>query len=144
MSNNYCTVKDAETLQRSFGVSAPMGTWKPEVYPGYKAPIIRRQHGGEPCQREAIIARFSLLPWWTKSEKLTFSTMSARTVTISTAASCKGPAKRRQSCIVPAECFYEPHYAPGASKSERWAIRRSDGEPLGIAGLRPCRLYKVA
>ena len=70
--------------------------------------------------------------------------MSARTVTISTAASCKGPAKQRQWCIVPVECFYESYYAPGASKSERWVIRRSDREPLGIAGLRPCRHYKVA
>ena len=135
MSNNYRTLKDAETLQRIFGVPLPEGSWKPDVYPGYDAPIIRRPHGSEPGQREAVVARFSLLPWWAKSEKLTFSTMNARTETVSTAASYKGPVKQHQWCIVPAECFYEPYYGPGSTKSERWAIRRADGEPLGIAGL---------
>ncbi|HEY8706639.1 MAG TPA: SOS response-associated peptidase family protein [Burkholderiaceae bacterium] len=138
MCNNYRTFKDAENLQRKFGVPLPQGTWTPEVYPGYDAPIIRRPRDGEPGQREAVVARFSLLPWWAKSEKLMFATMNARTETITAAASYKGPVKHRQWCIVPAERFYEPYYAPGATKSERWAIRRVDGEPLGIAGLWEC------
>lgn len=61
--------------------------------------------------------------------------MNARTETITLAASFKGPVKHRRWCIVPAECCYEPYYAPGAGKFERWSIRRADGEPLGIAGL---------
>ena len=105
MSNNYRTLEDAETLRRTFGVSPPEGSWKPDVYPGFNAPIIRRLHGSEPGQREAIVARFSLLLWWAKSEKLTFSTMNAKTETITTAASYKGPVKQRQWCIVPAKCF---------------------------------------
>jgi putative SOS response-associated peptidase YedK len=135
MCNSYRTFKDADLLLRKFGVTLPEGSWKPEVYPGYDAPIIRRPRGAEPGSREAVVARFSLLPWWAKSEKLTFSTMNARTETIATAASFKGPVKRRQWCVVPAERFYEPYYAPAATKSERWSIRRADGEPLGIAGL---------
>ena len=40
---------------------------------------------------------------------------------------------RGQLCIIPAEVLFEPCYETG--KSVRWAIRRADGKPMGIAGL---------
>jgi len=90
MCSDYRTFKDAEILLRKFGVPLPEGPWKPEVYPGREAPIVRRPRGGELGTREAIVARIALLPWWAKSEKLTFRAMNARTETITTAASYKG------------------------------------------------------
>jgi len=46
MCNHYSTLKDAELVQRQFGVQLPAGDWKTDVYPGDSAPIIRRLHGG--------------------------------------------------------------------------------------------------
>lgn len=90
MCSDYRTFRDAEILLRKFGVPLTEGLWKPEVHPGRDAPIVRRPRGGEPGKREAIVARFALLPWRAKSEKLTFRAMNARTETITTAASYKG------------------------------------------------------
>ena len=41
--------------------------------------------------------------------------------------------QRGKLCIIPAEVLFEPCYETG--KSVRWAIRRADGKPMGIAGL---------
>jgi putative SOS response-associated peptidase YedK len=149
MCNNYRALKEAEALRRKYGVEWRGGDFNPEVYPGMSAPIIRRatpgpargeDADGEPVRRESVLARFGLLPWFAKTEKIAFSTANARQETAATAASYKGPFARRQFCIIPAERFYEPYYDPdrwnaGLKKSERYAIARADGEPLGIAGL---------
>ena len=146
MCNHYSTLKDAELVRRQFGVPLPAGEWKTDVYPGDCAPIIRRAHSGpagqadEPGQREAVLARFGLIPWFAKSEKLAYSTMNARTETAATTASYRRPFRQRQWCIVPAQRFFEPYYDldawnAGARKSQRHAIARADGESLGIAGL---------
>ena len=79
MRNHYASLKDADRVQRQFGVPLPAGDWKTDVYSGDSAPIIRRAHSGpasqasEPGQSEAVLARFSLIPWFAKSEKLAYS-----------------------------------------------------------------------
>ena len=149
MCNHYSTLKDAELVQRQFGVPLPAGDWKTDVYPGDSAPIIRRAHSGhagqagEPGQREAVLARFGLIPWFATSQKLAYSTMNARNETVATTASYRRPFRQRQWCIVPAQRFFEPYYDldawnAGARKSQRHAIARADAEPLGIAGLWEC------
>ena len=106
--------------------------WKLDVYPGHPAPIIRRAEAGG---RECVMARFGLVPWWSKTEKVNWSTMNARSETAATKPAFKAPFARRQWCIVPAWERFEPFYAPGAKRSERWGIQRADGTALGIAGL---------
>lgn len=106
--------------------------WKLEVFPGYPAPIIRRAEDGG---RECVMARFGLVPWWSKNEKIGWSTMNARSETAAVKPAFKAPFERRQWCIVPAWAIFEPFYAPGAQRSQRWGVERADGTALGIAGL---------
>ena len=143
MCNHYSTLKDAGLVRRQFGVPLPAGAWKTDVYPGDSAPIIRRPHGGQAGEREAALARFGLIPWFAKSEKLAYSTMNARSETAAATASYRRPFRQRQWCIVPAQRFFEPYYDldawnAGARKSQRHAIARADAQPLGIAGLWEC------
>ena len=106
--------------------------WKDDVYPTYPAPIIRRAEDGG---RECVIARFGLVPWWAKTDKIGLSTMNSRSESSAVKPAFKAPFARRQWCIVPAWTIYEPFYAPGAKRSERWGIERADGTALGICGL---------
>jgi len=62
-----------------------------------------------------------------------FSTMNARSETISTLRSYAIPWRQSQLCLVPMVGFFEPNYESG--KAERWKISRADGLPFSVAGL---------
>jgi putative SOS response-associated peptidase YedK len=114
------------------------GELKPEAFPGYKAPFIRRpperSSGDEAVpDREAVVGLFGLLPFWAKDTKLTKSTYNARSETVATKPSFRDAWKRAQHCIVPAAAFYEPDWRTGKHIPTR--ISRADGKPMGIAGL---------
>ena len=78
-------------------------------------------------------ATFGLVPGWATDAKITRSTYNARSETVAHKPSFRHAWQRGQLCIIPAEVIYEPCYESG--KAERWAIRRTDGKPMGIAGL---------
>ena len=133
MSTNYLAPTAAE-LEREWGLSMA-DDWQTDIGPGDFAPIIRRYGIGAAAQREAIVARFGLLPASAKAARPAGSTVNARTETAASRSASKGAWADRQWCIVPAQCFYVPYYADGAKRSERWRIRRTDRSPLSIAGL---------
>lgn len=81
------------------------------------------------------MGRFGLVPWWSKTERVGWSTMNARSETVAQKPAFRDAFTRRQFCVIPAWEFFEPFYAPGAKRSERWGILRADGTALGICGL---------
>lgn len=81
------------------------------------------------------MARFGLVPWWAKTEKVGWSTMNARSETAAIKPASKAPFARRQFRLVPAWTIFEPFYAPGAKRSELWGIQRADGTAVGICGI---------
>lgn len=138
MCNQYTTVQSPERMLEKFGSVLPSGLWERDIYSSYEAPVIRRIQSG--AQREAIRARFGLVPRFAPSERIKYSTMNAKSETVASKDAFKLPYKQRQWCIVPAEAFYEPYYDidrwnAGVHRSERYGIRRVDDEPIGIAGL---------
>ena len=133
MSTNYLAPTSAE-LEREWGLTLA-DDWQTDIGPGDYAPIIRRFGVGAAAQREAVVARFGLLPAAAKAARPAGSTVNARTETAASRSAFKGAWAARQWCIVPAQCFYVPYYADGAKRSERWRIRRTDRSPLSIAGL---------
>jgi putative SOS response-associated peptidase YedK len=133
MSTNYLAPTAAE-LEREWGLTIA-DDWQTDIGPGDYAPIIRRYGVGAAAQREAVLARFGLLPAAAKAQRPPASTANARSETAATRSAYKGAWAERQWCIVPAHCFYVPYYADGAKRSERWRIRRTDRSPLSMAGL---------
>ena len=132
MCNNYRAPKGID-LERGWSVPIQGDwQWKDDVFPGYPAPIIRRAAAGG---RECVMARFGLVPWWNKTDKVDWSTMNARAETAAVKPAFRDPFAHRRFCIIPAWEIYEPFYAEGAKRSERWGIERADGTALGIAGL---------
>ena len=133
MSSNFLAPTSSE-LERDWGIVLS-DDWATDVVGGDYAPIIRRFGLGAAAQREAVLARFGLIPSTAKTARSPGSTVNARSETAATRSAFKNAFAQRQWCIIPAQCFYVPFYPDDAKKSERWRIRRSDRSPLAIAGL---------
>jgi len=129
MCTNY-RIPDRQLFSDKYGVAAPPGEWRDEVYKDYFAPIIRRDGDG----RRSDLASFGMVP----REKIppgvkVFDTMNARAETVGEKRSFSGAWKKQQLCLIPTQVFYEPDYETG--KAVRWAIGMASGEPFAIAGL---------
>jgi len=133
MSSNFLAPTTSE-LERDWGLVLD-DEWSTDVARGDIAPIIRRFGLGAAAQRQAVLARFGMIPSTAKSARSTASSVNARTETAAARPSFKAAYAQRQWCIVPAQCLYVPYYAEGSAHAERWRLRRSDRSPLSIAGL---------
>jgi putative SOS response-associated peptidase YedK len=138
MCVHYENIQSQARLQTYFGVEPPASLGKADVWPGYEALMLRRPpeaDAGDSAvpEREAVPARFGLIPHWATDTKLGKSTYNARTETVAVKPSFRDAWKQAQHCIIPAEAIYEPDWRSGKAISTR--IGRADGAPMGIAGL---------
>ena len=138
MCSHYQGIKERERFYRAFGHYPPAPDYTTDVWPGYKAPFIRRPReadaGDEAVpEREVCMGQFGLLPHWCKDEKFGRRTFNARSETAATLPSFRDAWRQGMRCIVPAEAIYEPDWRSGKAVATR--ISRANGEPMGIAGL---------
>jgi putative SOS response-associated peptidase YedK len=140
MCTNYRPTSRDWLAQRMAG-AAPAFDYEADSYPGYAAPVLRRsrqaiaaQPGAGPAEGiDCIEACFGLIPYWAKDTKIARMTYNARSETAPDKPSFRSAWSRRQWCLVPMECFYEPSYESG--RAVRWRIERRDGAPFMVAGL---------
>lgn len=133
MCTNYRpTARDL--LAERLGAAAPRFEYVAEAFPGYAAPVLRRPsppHGG--AEIECVKACFGLIPFWSKDTKIARMTYNARSETAREKPSFRQAWSRRQWCLVPMQCFFEPNYESG--RAVRWRIARRDAAPFLAAGL---------
>lgn len=80
------------------------------------------------------MAKWGLLPFWAKDEKVAYSTFNARAEALMSMRSYRMPWERRQRCIVPVDNFYEwKTLAPKVK--EPYAIALPDRNIMALAGL---------
>lgn len=139
MCSNFQAIQNAENYRKAFDVEPPQEAGKIDMWPGYRGVFIRRPKeagtGDDAVPpREAIGASvFGLLPHWAKDEKLARNTYNARSETVTEKPSFRDAWRWGKHCIIPADAIYEPDWRSGKPVSTR--IARSDGAPMGIAGL---------
>ena len=138
MCSHYQAIKERAKFEKQFNVKLPPYTGVYDVWPTYEALFIRRPReadvGDEAVpEREALAGEFGLLPHWAKDKKFGRRTYNARSETAATLPSFRDAWRKRHRCIIPAEAIYEPDWRSGRAVPTR--ITRSDGEPMGIAGL---------
>lgn len=120
-----------QRLMAHFKLQAPPAPFvNDDVRPTNWPPIIRDLDG----QRLALPARWGLIPWFAKDEKVGVRAINARAETVATLATFKNAFKSRR-CIVPATAFYEWATVPGQKQKRKYRFTAATGEPLGIAGL---------
>jgi len=93
-------------------------------------PIVRLDRDG---QRELTVMRWGLVPYWAKDSKIGFSTINAKSETVSTSPTFREAMKRRR-CLVPAEWFYEWQETDAKAK-QPYAIAMRDDSLFAFAGL---------
>lgn len=138
MCSHYQAVEDARRLEKEFGVKLIVPAGKSDIWPGYKASFIRvhpHADSGDDAvpSLECLTGLFGLVPHWAKDIKACRHTFNSRSETAAQKPSFRDAWRRRQRCIIPAEAIYEPDWRSGKAVATR--IARSDGEPMGIAGL---------
>lgn len=93
-------------------------------------PIVRLDRDG---QRELTVMRWGLVPYWAKDSKIAFSTINAKSETVTTSPTFREAMKRRR-CLVPVEWFYE-WQKTGAKTKQPYAISLRDDSLFAFAGL---------
>jgi len=132
MCNLYGSTKE-EGVRKFWRPSNAMAWGGGIVAPRKPGAFIRRARDDAGYSRELVVGRWGLIPWFSKTADIKFSTNNARSEELSSKASFKDPWARGQRCIIPADWFDEPNWESG--KNVWWRFRRADGEPWGLAGL---------
>ncbi len=137
MCGRFAQPRSAEELARIFHArpAAELPEAQFNVAPTDQVAAVVEQHG----ERIVDAFRWGLVPFYAKSVKDGARLINARSETAETSPAFR-TSFRRHRCIVPAEAFYEwrRHRDPATGRtlrSEPFAIRRDDGEPLALAGL---------
>src|ERR1700692_4644871 len=84
------------------GIQFPGGNYN--IAPGTFQPVVRLNH--ETGEREFATMKWGLVPYWSKTPKVEFSSINARDDKLRTSGAWREPWKRRR-CLIPAEFFYE-------------------------------------
>jgi len=131
MCGRYSTPQQSEA-ERYFAVH--LLHWQFErsynVAPSESVPVIRETGG----QREGVMMRWGLIPFFARGVAPKYSTINARIETLETAASYRGPWQRGQRCVVPAAGFFEWHLKADGGK-QPFYIHTADQPLFGMAGL---------
>lgn len=137
MCGRFAQPRSAEELARIFH-ARPAGDL-PEaqfnVAPTDAVAAVVEHHGDRVVDR----FRWGLVPFYAKSPREGARMINARAETAESSPAFRASFKRHR-CIVPADAFYEWRRqrdpATGRTiRSEPFAVRRDDGEPLALAGL---------
>lgn len=131
MCGRYSTPQQSEA-ERYFAVH--LLHWQFErsynVAPSQNVPVVRSADG----QREGVMMRWGLVPFFARGVAPKYSTINARVETLATAASYRGPWQRAQRCILPAAGFFEWHL-PEQGAKQPYYIHAADQPLIGMAGL---------
>lgn len=124
-TNSHIGLSDA--LERAYEASY-------NVAPTDHVPVVRaiRNRNGE---REAVMMRWGLVPFWAKGQPPKFSTINATIEKLESAAAWKGPWERGQRCIMPCAGFYEWQLRPDGKRKQPYYIKPVEGDTFALAGL---------
>src|SRR6201996_9166332 len=119
---NWFSAEDAEGVEWGASYNVAPQTFQPVVR-------LNRDSG----QREIVLMRWGLIPYWSKDAKIGFSTINAKAETVATAPAFRDPFRPGPSQF-PADAFYEWQKLDPKHK-QPFAIALASREPYGLAGL---------
>ncbi len=99
------------------------------IAPSQQIPVVRHAGDGNDCE----LLRWGLIPFFAHGIPGKYSTINARSESVATSPAYRGPWKRGQRCIIPANGFYEWQQRDGAKQP--YFIRLTDRGLFGFAGL---------
>jgi putative SOS response-associated peptidase YedK len=130
MCNQY-SPSDPHIVALHFKVEPPAEPYKRGIGPWGRAPFVRAAASG----REAVVGQWALIGDNAREAKSSarIMTNNARSESVASKPTFRGPWSRGQRCLIPADSFLEPNWESG--KNVWWRFRRADEQPFGLAGL---------
>jgi putative SOS response-associated peptidase YedK len=101
------------------------------VAPQTMQPVVRLHP--DAGRHEVAMLRWGMIPFWAKDAKIAYSTINARSETVTTSPIFREAIKRRR-CLVPADAFYEWQKID-AKRRQPYAIALNDQKMFAFAGL---------
>jgi len=140
MCGRYTRFAATELIYRYFGIPQPQPeaptadappSWN--VTPQTMQPVIRLNP--ETGQREMVLMRWGLVPFFSKSPVFNYSTINAKAETLLSKPTFREPFKRRR-CLVPVNSYYEWQVIDPKKKTKQtWAIGLKTEEPIALGGI---------
>jgi len=134
MCGRYVRRSDKQRIAEHFHVHGPS---LPEFGPSWNVapqtfqPIVRLDR--DTGEREVVLMRWGLIPFWSNDEKIGLRTINAKAETITTTPAFREAFKYRR-CLVPADAFYEWQKLDAKTR-QPFAIAMKDGRPYAFAGV---------
>lgn len=100
------------------------------VAPQTVQPVVRLNH--ESGKRELTVMEWGLVPYWSKTSKIPYSTINAQVSKLTTSGVWKEPFKHRR-CLIPADWFYEWPVIDGKKQAHAFGLQ--SGSLFAFAGL---------
>ena len=120
--------KDVETLVPGLRVQEDLGP-RFNFAPTQDVPVLLND--GE---NELSMARWGLIPFWSKDMKIGARLINARSETIDEKPAFRNAFKKRR-CLIFADGFYEWKKNPSTNKKSPYFFKMKSGEPFTFAGL---------
>ncbi len=134
MCGRFARRSTREVLADWFGVDLedlPPFAPSYNVAPQSLQPVVSM--GRDTGDREFVLMRWGLVPFWAKDAKIGYSTINARAEEAAAKPAFR-EALRKRRCLVPADAFYEWERSDPKDRHP-FAIALKSGEPYALAGL---------
>lgn len=95
-------------------------------------PVIRPNP--DTGEREMVLMRWGLVPFFSNSPVFSYSTINARAETLLSKATFREPFRRRR-CLVPVNSYYEWQVIDSKNTKQAWAIGLKSEEPFALGGI---------
>ena len=131
MCNQYAPPSRQRVEDHFHALLPADASYRPGIGPWGRGPFVRQASAA----REAVVGQWALIADNAREAKSAarIMTNNARSESLASRPTFRGPWARGQRCLIPADSFLEPNWESG--KNEWWQFRRADGAPWGLAGL---------
>lgn len=100
------------------------------IAPSRDIPIIRNTDTGH----ELVLARWRILPHWSKESKTKYSTINARIESVAEKPTYRSSFKRKR-CLIPADVFYGSKQVADKKASHQIRKKIAKSSPLLVSGI---------
>lgn len=139
MCGRYTRFAATELIYQHFGIPLPRPVEATDAPPNWNVapqsnqPVIRISR--ETGQRELVVMRWGLVPYWAKTPAHNFSTINAKAETLLEKPAFREPFRQRR-CLVPVNSYFEWQVVDAKSrKKQAWAIGLKSEKPFALGGI---------
>lgn len=130
MCGRYGFGNPARLLTLPLGTALPPLEPRFNITPSQPVPLVRET----PAGREALMARWGLVPFWADDPAIGNRLANARGETVAEKPAFRAAFRQRRG-LMPADLFYEWQPLPGQKIKQPWCIRLPDAAPFAMAAI---------